>query len=63
MDNYDATEIAYKNGYADALASIVRCKDCKHYFYSLFSMGMKCKYDGLEWGKDDFCSKGERRQQ
>ena len=40
---------------------VVRCKDCKHYFYSSFSMGMKCKHDGLEWGKDDFCSSGERK--
>ena len=34
MDNYAATEQAYKNGYekgyADAKAEIVRCKDCKH---------------------------------
>ena len=40
---------------------VVRCKDCKNYFYSSFSMGMKCRLDGTEWGKDDFCSCGERK--
>ena len=40
---------------------VVRCKDCKNYFYSSLSMGMKCRLDGTEWGKDDFCSCGERK--
>ena len=40
---------------------VVRCKDCKNYFYSSFSMGMRCRLDGTEWGKDDFCSCGERK--
>lgn len=40
---------------------VVRCKDCKNYIYSSFAMGMRCKHDGVEWGKDDFCSYGERK--
>ena len=40
---------------------VVRCKDCKNYFYSSVSMGMRCRLDGTEWGKDDFCSCGERK--
>lgn len=39
---------------------VVRCKDCKNYFYSSVSMGMRCRLDGTEWRKDDFCSCGER---
>jgi hypothetical protein len=50
----------YQDGKADAMASIVRCKDCK-----------KCSYDtmfGTRWCNgcrvkaDDFCSDGERRE-
>ena len=40
---------------------VVRCKDCKRYYYSDFSMSMRCRLDGVDWGKDDFCSKGERK--
>ena len=40
---------------------VVRCKDCKNYFYSSVSMGMRCRLDGTEWRKDDFCSCGERK--
>ena len=49
------------DGYADAMASIVRCKDCKH-------LGFKGLCDGVCNKKmvgivkpDDFCSYGERR--
>ena len=49
-------------GLPDAdVVEVVQCKDCKNYFYSSFSMGMKCRLDGTEWGKDDFCSCGERK--
>ena len=66
MDKHDATEQAYKNGYADAMASVVHCKDCKHLV--LTDEGEHnpcdcvCNYwmtDGLV--DDDFCSYGERR--
>ena len=60
-------EKGYADGERDAMASIVRCKDCKHYHeetgfceeHSCF-----CKED-MEWNmfaEDDFCSYGERRE-
>ena len=60
---YHPKNIAYCTAFKERknCVEVVRCKDCKHYFYSSFSMGMKCKYDGLEWGKDDFCSCGEMK--
>jgi hypothetical protein len=62
MDNYSATEIAYKNGYQAALDAITRCKGCAH------SDTIDCS-DGMVWcGRmcrymkyDGFCSFGERR--
>jgi hypothetical protein len=51
----------YEDGKNDAMNKVVRCKDCKNYIYSSFAMGMRCKHDGVEWGKDDFCSYGERK--
>lgn len=59
MKEYDAIEQAYKNGYADAMASIVRCKDCK-FFSSNSCIGIMPGY-GFEVEPNDFCSKGERR--
>ena len=40
----------------------VRCKGCKHYYYSAFRMSCVCDFDNKEWDKDDFCSYGERRE-
>ena len=40
---------------------VVRCKDCKHYYYSAYAMRCVCDFDNKEWDKDDFCSYGERR--
>ena len=47
------------NGYA---VPVVRCKDCKHYYYSAYAMSCVCDFDNKEWDKDDFCSYGERRE-
>ena len=40
--------------------SVVRCKDCKHYTEPNIEY---CELYGamILWGKDDFCSRGERR--
>ena len=59
---HDAIEILAEIEYAPTIdaVEVVRCKDCKNYFYSSVSMGMRCRLDGTEWGKDDFCSCGER---
>lgn len=40
---------------------VVRCKDCKHYYHSVYAMCCVCDFDSKEWDKDDFCSYGERR--
>ena len=40
---------------------VVRCKDCKHYYYSAYAMRCVCDFDNKEWDKDDFCSYGERK--
>ena len=51
----------YADGKADAMAELVRCKDCKHYG----DYGRVCdcsKYGGMSLpDEDDFCSYGERR--
>lgn len=59
MKEYDAIEQAYKKGYVDAMASIVRCKDCE--FFSIDAcIGIMPGY-GFAVSPMDFCSKGERR--
>ena len=47
---------------ANDVVPVVRCKDCKHYYYSAYAMRCVCDFDNKEWGKDDFCSYGERRE-
>ena len=69
MDNYTATEQAYKNGYEqgkkDAMAEIVRCEDCKYWKSYGGSMKYYGECEGTSkdelWGEDDFCSHGERK--
>lgn len=43
------------------IEDVVRCKDCKHYYYSVYAMRCVCDFDNKEWDKDDFCSYGERK--
>ena len=65
MDKHTATEQAFKNGYSkgyeagkkDAMAELVRCKDCKHYHKRVCPMWMY-----TEMKPKDFCSYGERRE-
>lgn len=72
MDNYDATEQAYKNGYAkgyeDATDNILRCKGCKYWLHMEDGFGDctngRFHLDGHAdptMNADDFCSCGERR--
>ena len=57
----------YKKGHADAMDSIVRCKDCKHlqYGYQCYNpLGMNLSNNEDAYvlvNPDDFCSYGERR--
>lgn len=67
MNEHDATEQAYCNGYeagcAAANAQIVRCKDCKH-MSRLINM-VHCdaweRFNGM--GEDGFCNYGERKEE
>ena len=67
MNNNDATEQAYKNGYADgkatAMAELVRCKDCVHMkqqFNARFCE-VWCLFNGD--GDEGFCNYGERKNE
>lgn len=78
MKIHDATETAYRNGYAkgreDALAAdvveVVRCKDCRHceHFYPEKQIGKEareayyCAIGKLTVSANHFCSYGERRE-
>lgn len=55
--------IGYEDGEADALESIVRCKDCKHCIYNSYVLGdVRCGYLHTDYIKENsFCSYGERR--
>lgn len=63
----DQYEKGYRDGKADAMESLVRCKDCEHYE----EQEMRCDHPEqyaeycsdcfLCVSQDDFCSYGERR--
>ena len=66
VDRHTATECAYKNGFAAGMKAaeekIVRCKDCKH--LERYQNANWCEVfdDGYHPDDDDFCSRGERRE-
>ena len=75
MNEYTATETAFKNGYekgkADALkdsdmVKVVRCKDCRYYAESDFNGEILhgCEANGglLDCTPNSFCSYGERKE-
>ena len=64
-------EAGYRDGKADAMAEVVRCKDCKNYCHDK-RYGTICNHPALDYDvecyahwvatkPDDFCSYGERR--
>lgn len=67
MNEFDATEQAYKNGYdkgyADAKAELVRCKDCKYYnpIDSECTIKFDSSGDRLVMDAMHYCSDGGRR--
>lgn len=63
-DNCDECNIfkAYCEGARMAKASIVRCKDC-HYWYKKMNKCNRCPSISGNWGTNDFCSYGERREE
>lgn len=46
---------------------IIRCKDCKHYYYADNRIPQEqrysCDLDGDKWSPDSFCSFAERREE
>ena len=76
---YDRDQYArgYNDGYAEAKAEVVCCKDCKYWHKELAwcdvhsqfigSDGMACHpSESSEWkmfGENDFCSSGEKKEE
>lgn len=55
-------EKGYRDGKADAMASIVHCKDCEHWQEHDGEMYCVCWANLMtDTAADDFCSYGERR--
>lgn len=52
----------YDKGYADAMASIVRCKDCVYRKERVCCNPSAGMWVGVELKDSDFCSYGERRE-
>ena len=50
-----------------AQPEIIRCRDCKHYYFADNRIPQEqryvCDIDGEVWQPDDFCSYGERREE
>lgn len=46
---------------------VVRCKDCKHNWVTSYNHGVqdepRCKFTNYKFGLDDYCSRGERREE
>lgn len=54
----------YEKGYRDAMAELVRCKDCKHFDEHTSKCYVFCNNEyevQLAVDRDHFCSYGERR--
>ena len=56
----------YADGRRDAMAGLVRCKDCKHWHEETGFCDENSHFNayGMDWNMfadDDFCSRGERR--
>ena len=69
MKQHEATEAAYMNGYekgkADAIreyGEVVRCRDCKSY-NKISSKCGNCYKTTYIVHPDDYCSRGERKQE
>ena len=49
-----------------AQPEIIRCRDCKHYYYADSRIPQElmcvCDIDGDRWSPDSYCSFAERRQ-
>ena len=54
-------EKGYADGKRDAMAELVRCKDCKHWTMGYCNHFAYYDYEPIT-NEDDFCSYGERRE-
>lgn len=70
MDKNTAYEQAYKNGYekgkADAMASIVHCKECKHWSDGVPECTDHAKVCNIGFymvGENGYCVYGERKEE
>lgn len=63
-DAYDVKEVIKAIPVAN-VAPVVRCKDCKHNWTTTANKGKpdrpRCKYTDYILDLDDFCSRGERK--
>lgn len=61
----DGTTVVFKGRYTGE--KIIRCKDCKHYYYADNRIPQEqrysCDLDGDKWSPDSFCSFAERREE
>ena len=76
-DAVDAVKHAWAKGiepsqYIESLepadvVPVVRCKDCKHYYFADNHIPQEqryvCEISGEIWKPDSFCSYGERREE
>ena len=62
--NYDRDQYhkGWSDGYVQANADIVRCKDCKWYDALDNTREWECTVGLLDCTRNDFCSRGERRK-
>lgn len=62
MKVHDATEAAYKNGYAkgyeDGNNAIIRCRECQHFGMGSCNANLRV----CTPREDDFCSWAERKE-
>lgn len=61
MNMYDLAEVAYHNGYNDAMAKIVHCKECKHLYDEADDYCCTSHKGLVKITPDSFCSYGERK--
>ena len=62
---YGAMQVLDELPSADVV-QVVRCKDCKHYYFADNRIPQEqryvCEISGEIWNPDDFCSYGKRRK-
>lgn len=64
-ENHNDCHVVFEDDIENAPAvdavEVVRCKDCIAFIGETKSVFQHCAYSGMNVGKEDFCSCGERR--